>query len=228
MTTATHGYRRLLIILLLSVALVACGKEEEIPTAQEDAARAERVVLHESDLPGFTRDDGDDEDESDPADEAFEECAEGTSLSTSGEADERGAESSFTNDDDDSIQVLSGVSFFETEKEAEAAFAPLTAPEFAPCLENAFRTVFGDVSDQATVTVSVSEVPTEESADEHVGYRVVVSAFGPGGARTGYLDFIFLRVGRGAATIGAFQVAEPFDNDERNRLSEIVTDRLRG
>ncbi len=103
----------------------------------------------------------------------------------------------------------------------------MDAPEFGPCLEDAFRASFEDVSDEATIDVAVSEVPTGGSADESVCYRVVVSAFGPVGARTGYLDFVFFRVGRAAATIGAFSVTEPFDPDERDRLSEIVIHRLR-
>ncbi len=216
----------------LGLGLAACGGDEEsVGTPEEDQARAERAVLNSGDLPGLTMDtdeaDDDDDDEADPFGEAFGECVDDNELLDPDAAENpRGAESSFSNDDG-SRTVLSGVSFAESETEAEAAFDVLTSPGFASCFEGVFRTGMEEAAgSQLDVDASVSELPTGSLGDEAVGYRVTVGASGTGGSRTGTLDFVYIRVGRGLASLSAFTVGPPFADADRTRLAELLGDRL--
>lgn len=233
MAAAHPAYKRFLVILVLGLGLgtglVACG-DDEPPSAADDKARAEKVVFTEADLPGLTKDDDDDEDtetETDPSDEAFEKCLNNNVLLTDLGEDERGAEASFS-DEDEEVTRSSVVTFAETKKEAEEAFDAVSQDSFAGCLEDAFKTgLQEEIGSNGTVAdVSVAELPDEDLGDENVGYRATVDLSAAGQSFELSFDFVFVRVDRGLAGLFAFDVGEEFAAGERTRLTKILADRL--
>jgi len=233
MAAAHPAYKRFLVILVLGMGigmgLVACGGDEDPPSAAEDKARAEKVVLTDADVPGLTKDPADDDTdtETDPSDEAFEKCLDNNVLLTDLGEDERGAEASFS-DEDEEVTRSSVVTFAETKKEAEEAFDAVSKDSFAGCLEDAFKTgLQEEIGSDATVgDVAVSKLPDEDLGDEHVAYRAAVDLSAAGQSFELSFDFVFVRVDRGLAGLFAFDVEEAFAAGERTRLTKILADRL--
>ncbi len=229
MATVTH--RRLVLILALGVGLGLAGcssDDEKVATPQQDKAAAERAVLTEADVPDMTRDEDDpSDDEEDPSDAAFEECVNNNVLLTNLGEDERGAESTFSNDDSSSTRG-SSVTFAPSEDEAKSAFAELERSTFAGCFQDVLRTSFDEeVGAEATVSeFSVEPLTVEELGDETAAFRAMVTLEGPGQTLELSFDFVFVRVDRAIGGLFAFDVGDPLDPAERVRLSEIITERM--
>jgi hypothetical protein len=219
--------RRYLLSVVLILALAACGGDS-VPSAAEDKESAEDIVLTEADVPaGLELDPDEGEDEgNDPSDIAFERCFNENQLLKDLGSDPRGAESSFTSADD-SISLSSVVTLAEEEGDAEAAFDELTQTSFAGCFENALRTALEEeIGAESLRDVSVSELEGGDLGDESVGYRAEFEVANEGESLTLSSDFVFVRVARGLTGLLAFQVGEPFEEDERTRLAELLTERL--
>jgi hypothetical protein len=228
-TSASQGYRRILAIVVFGMALAACGDGEKLPTAQEDKARAERIVLTEADVPGLTKEPADDSSDTstDPSDVAFEACLHNNPLLTTLGESERGADATFS-DDDESVTRSSAVTFAESEKDAKAAFAELTSDSFAGCLEGTFKSgLQAEIGSDADVSgLKVAAVPVADVGDEAVAYRADVDLEAAGQSFPLSFDFVFIRADRGIVGLFAFDAAKPLDDAERARLAKILGDRL--
>ena len=230
MATVTRWRRAVTLALGMALGLAVCGggDEEKVGTPAEDKARAERVVFTELDLPGLTRDaDDPSDDESDSSDAAFKECVNDDPLLTKLGEDDRGAESTFSNDDS-TVTRGSSVTFAVTEEEAQAAFAELERSSFAGCFQDVLRASFEEgLGDDATVgDFSVQPLTVEELGEETAAFRALVTLEGPGQTLELAFDFVFFRIGRGLGGFFAFDVGDPLDVAERVRLSEILSERL--
>ena len=210
--------------VILALALVACGGDEKIPTAAEDKAQAERIVLTEADVPGLIRiEDGASDDEAD----AIRQCLNGNAVLTGLGDGPRSAESNFANEDETVVRA-SSVSLAESECDAEAAFAEISKSGFKDCFGQAIRTAFEQElggSEASISNLSVAELPVDDVGEDSVGYRATLGLEVIRSVALSF-DYVFIREGRGLAVLFAFDVDGSFDAADRTRLSKVIADRL--
>ncbi len=224
--------RHLAVVVIVTVALVGCGGGSS-SSAASDKDRARTVTLTDADLPQLTREadgEGDDDElpsaDRDPSsyEALFRECLGNNALLTDLGLGPRGASSAFRNDDG-SVSVSSLVVFAEKVEDAAAAFTAVSEPTFADCLEDALHAIYEDFG--AAPDVSVSGLPVGAGSDDGAGYRVTLDYAVELAPVNVTADFVFVRVGRGVAALLLTDLARPFDDGERDRLTGILTDRFR-
>ncbi len=201
------------------------GGGDKLPSVADDKARAERIILTDADFPGLERED-DEEDDDDESD-SFRQCLnENQMLADLGEGP-RSAEATFS-DEDETLARASAVNLAESEDEAEEAFAELEQSSFVGCFENAIRTGFGDeLGDGVEIDdLSVSELRVGDLGDEAIGYRATVDLVGQDDEASFAFDYVFIRVGRAVGVLFSFDIDTTFDEDDRERLSETLADRM--
>jgi hypothetical protein len=216
--------RRYRFILLLTVALVACGGDEDVPTAAEDRARAERMVFTAADLPDLTQGE---EDDSDDEDDPVRACLNGNPVLTELGNGPRSAEATF-NDEEETLVRASTVNLAESEDDAKEAFAEVEGAAFLTCFEGAVREGFEEGIDEglAATNLSVSNLRDAEYGDESVTYRVTLNLEVPGQTVPASFDYMFLREGRVVGVLFAFDINGSLADAERKRLAELLSDRM--
>jgi hypothetical protein len=229
------------LVLMIGVAVVAgaCSGGGSSPSAADDKVRSADVTLTAADLPGLTQDEfpereydpsrEEEDDGEDVGPEAlFIGCLGDNALFDSLGKGPRGNGSAFSNDGG-TVSVASLVAFAEMEADAEQAFAGLSRPNVAPCLEEALASIYAELGQ--AIEASVSDLPVDTQADGAVGYRVVLDTNFP--PELSYLpetvtaEMVFVRVDRGLAALLTNATAESFDDGERARLTDLLTGRLR-
>ncbi len=227
--------------LVAVMLMVACGDDEEsssdttAPTTsttlsqiQLDEQKAQRVVLTEADLPGYTIDPADPADETSPEGlAALNACGNNDPLFVQLDKDDdpRGATSpSFSKGD--TITVGSSVTFGDNEDQAKATMTAVSAAPFPTCLSRALTAELRRDPAWTNVTVSTTKLPAVTAGDQAVGYRSTVRARVGGTAVTFYADTIFIRSGRAIASVDVSSVGAVFPEAERTRLVTAVAGRM--
>ena len=231
MTAGTNVRHRSLAVavalaLAMALALGACGSDggDEVPSPQEDRARAERIVLTDADLPGLARQDDDDaDDEDDP----FRKCLNDNQVLVDLGEGPRSAEATF-GDAEETVVRSSAVNLAENDDDAEAAFDEVERPTFVGCFEDAIATGFDEgIGESANLeNLEVDELSVDEYGDETVAYRATVDVVAAQERLSLAFDYVFFRVDRAIAVLFSFDVGQTFDEADRNRLSEVLTDRM--
>ncbi len=229
MTAGTNvRYRNLAVAVALTLALAlgACGGGGggDVPGTQEDKARAERIVLTDADLPGLARQDDDDaDDESDP----FRKCLNDNQVLVDLGEGPRSAEATF-GDAAETVVRSSAVNLAENDDDAKAAFDEVERPTFVGCFEDAITTGFEEgIGESANLeNLKVDELSVDKFGDETVAYRATVDVVAAQEKLSLAFDYVFFRVDRAIAVLFSFDVGQKFDEAERNRLSEVLTDRM--
>jgi len=212
----------LLVGLVLTMALVACGGgDEKVPAAAEDKAQAERIVLTEADVPDLTRTE---EEDSDDGSEPFQKCLNDNVLLTKLGDGPRSAESSFGNEDETIVRA-SAVNLAESEGDAMAAFAELNRANFVGCFEEAVRTAFEEELSGSFSNLEVIKLPVEKVGDDTVAFRTTLDLELVRSLALS-LDYVFFRVGRGLGVLFSVDVDGTLDAAERTRLVKAIAGRL--
>jgi hypothetical protein len=225
------------VCVAAALLLVACGDDGEssapstttttISQAELDKQKAPRVVLTAADVPGFTQDPPDaDEDDTD-IEAAANSCLNNDPLLLllGEDNDPRGASSpEFSRGD--TATVYSAVTFGENDDQARASMTALGAAAFPGCFSNALATVLRQEQGFTNVTVDTARLPPITAGDQSVGYRSTVRARASGQAVTFYLDFTFIRSGRGVSVLSGFGFGTPFPEADRARLATTIAGRM--
>ena len=206
---------------VMLMAGVACGGES-VPTAAEDKAQAERIVLKASDIPGFTVDNEEDGD-----DGGFRACLK-DNPTWSVRPNPRGADSDFTNDD--AVYVSSGALLTAKVPEARKAFADVKAAMSSQCMRDEFKAAIVEDAPPGITVGDVATVPLSMPGlgDESTASRITVDITAGADRDKVYLDLAFMRRGRTVTGIMISEVGAPFAEAERIRLSSVLADRMDG
>ncbi|MEA2827546.1 MAG: hypothetical protein QOG43_1985 [Actinomycetota bacterium] len=219
----TVRYRQ--AVVALALALGACGGGDgKAPPAQEDKARAERIVFTEADFPDLARQPTDNsDDDSDP----FRKCLNDNQVLVDLGRGARSAEATFGNEDETVVRS-SAVSLAESGDDAKAAFDEVSRKTFVGCFEDAITTGFeeGIGTDADLQNLKVDGLSVDKHGDETVAYRATVDVVAAQEKLSLAFDYVFFRVNRAVAVLFSFDVGQTLDKGERNRLSKILTDRM--
>ncbi len=124
------------------------------------------------------------------------------------------------------LTVSSSVTFGETEDQARAAIADLSAASFSGCFSQAYAAAVRRVASTTNATATTTKLPALTVGDQSIGYRTVVKFRFEGQSVTLNADFTFVRFGRGFAEFDAQSEAAPFAEAERVRLVTTLVGRL--
>jgi hypothetical protein len=217
--------------------LVACGDDGEssapttttttISQAEQDKQKAPRVVLTSADVPGFTQDPPDTDEDAANVEEAANACLNNDPLLVRlGEDDDPRGASSPEFSRGETASVNSSVTFGDNDDQTRASMTALGAPAFPGCFSNALATALREDPTFANVTVNTAKLPAMTAGDESVGYRSTVRARVQNQAVTFYLDFTFIRSGRGLSVLSGFGFGTPFPDADRSRLATTIAGRM--
>ncbi|HEV2760437.1 MAG TPA: hypothetical protein VGV86_12795 [Acidimicrobiales bacterium] len=236
-----HRRTTLAVAMVAVMLMVGCGDDEEssapdttvAPTTtlsqiQLDDQKAQRVVLTEADLAGYTVDPPDPDDEITPEDlAALNACGNNDPLFVQLDKDDdpRGATSpSFSKGD--TITAGSSVTFGENEDQAKATMTAVSAASFPTCLSRALTAQLRRNPGFTNVTVSTTKLPALTAGDQAIGYRNTARFRAGGTAVTFYADTVFIRSGRAVASVDVSSVGTPFPEAERTRLATTLAGRM--
>ena len=238
-----HRRTTLAIAMVAVMVMVGCGDDEEsssdttvAPTTttlsqtQLDEQKAQRVVLSEADLAGYTVDPPDPDDEISPEGlAALNACGNNDPLFVQLDKDDdpRGATSP-TFSKGDTITVGSSVTFGENEDQAKATMTAVSAASFPTCFSRALTAELRRDPSFTNVTVSTTRLPAFTAGDQAIGYRSTVRARVSGTSVTFYADTLFIRSGRGIASVDISSFGAVFPEAERTRLDTTVAGRMAG
>jgi hypothetical protein len=214
---------RVVAAALLSAS--ACGGSEA-PTAAEDKAMAERIVLTSADLPGFTQEPDDDNDD---AGGSFKDCVKDNPLLTADNKPRSVDGADFSRDDGD-VRVHSGAFVAAKADEARTAFSDIASALSSPCLRDGLARTIKDGADPGLVVreITAEPLPKLELADDYAASRLTVPIEAGRERVSLYVDMTFLRKGRILAGVFTFRAGAPFSDAERTRLVTLVGERVSG
>jgi len=224
--------------LAAAMLLAGCGgdgKKSSAPTtvqattttlsqAQLDQQKAQRVVLTNADVPGYTVSPPDPQDvnlqtEANPCDNRNPLTAR------LGETDDAHGASSPDFTKGGTITISSSATFGDTEDQARAAFADLGVATFPACFAKAFVDELKKDSAVSNATATGSKLPALTVGDQSLGYRITSKFRTSGTPVTVYSDFTFIRSGRGVAGL-SITSSPAFPEAERVRLATLLATRL--
>ena len=221
--------------------LVACGDDEDssspttvaststtISQVELDKQKAPRVVLTAADVPGFTQDPPDPDDDGANVEEAANACLNNDPLLVrlGEDNDPRGASSpEFSRGEN--ATVYSAVTFGDNDDQARASMTALGASSFPGCFSDALAAALRE-EDRifADATVNTARLPAITAGDQSVGYRSTIRARVQNQQVTFYLDFTFIRSGRGVSVLSGFGFGTPFPEADRTRLATTIAGRM--
>lgn len=217
------------LALVATAALLsapACGGSEA-PTAAEDKAMAERIVLTSADLPGFTPEP--DKADNDDSGGSFKDCVKDNPLLTADNKPRSTNGVDFTQDDGN-VRVQSGAFVAEKVAEARTAFADIASALSEPCLREGLARTIKDGAEPGLVVreVTAEPLPKLEVADDYAGSRLTVPLEVGRERLPLYVDMTFVREGRVLAGVFTFRAGTPFSDSERTRLVKLVGERMKG
>ena len=217
------------LTLVLAAALLsasACGGSEA-PTAAEDKAMAERVVLTSTDLPGFTAEP--DKADNDDSGGSFRDCVKDNPLLTADNKPRSAKGVDFTQDDGN-LRVQSGAFVAEKVAEARTAFADIASALSEPCLREGLARTIKDGSRPGLIVrdVTAEPLPKLDVTDDYAATRLTVPIEAGREQLSLYVDMTFVREGRVLAGVFTFRAGTFFSDSERTRLVKLVGDRLSG
>ena len=221
--------RKRTLTLAVAAALLsasACGGSEA-PTAAEDKAMAERIVLTSADLPGFTPEP--DEADDDDSGGSFKDCIKDNPLLTADNKPRSAEGVDFTRDDGD-LRVQSGAFVAEKEAEARTAFADIASALSAPCLREGLARTIREGADPGLIVrdITAEPLPELDVADDYAATRLTVPLEAGRERVSLYVDMTFVREGRILAGVFTLGAGAPFSDSERTRLVKLVGERVSG
>ena len=210
--------RMLAVAIAMVVSAAACGGESDPPTAAEDKATAERIVLTSSDMFGYT---------AEPTDNAegtssLDDCIKDNPLMKPGD-NPRGVEGTDFGKDDGNVHVGSGAALAEKEADAEKALSAIETTLAGQCVKDGLKAAIEDDAPRGLRVgdVSSSALPSLDVTDDSVVTRLTVPMTALGDDVSLYLDLTYLREGRTLGGLVTLQTGSPFPDAERIRLSLI-------
>jgi hypothetical protein len=224
------------------LAFGACGDDEDSASStttappattttlsqiQLDEAKAQRIVLSATDLPGYTQDPPDSSADSPEFEAAANACVNNNPLivALGTDTDPRGATSpDFSKGD--TVTVTSSVTFGDTEDAARSVMTDLNAASFPACFSRAFTTELRKDTTNSNVSVTTTKLPAINVGDQSVGYRTVARFRTQGTNVVLNVDFTFIRVGRAFGSIQDLQATTAFPEAERLRLATALAGRM--
>ena len=215
-----------LVVAAALLSASACGGSEP-PTAAEDKAVAERIVLTSADLPGFVMEP--EEADRDDSGGSFKDCVKDNPLLAADNKPRSASGADFTQGDGD-VRVQSGAFVAAKVDEARTAFADISAALTGQCLKDGLaRTIKEGAGPGLTVReVTAESLPGAEVADESAASRLTVPIEAGRERVSLYVDMTFLRKGRILAGVFTFRSGAPFSDSERARLVGLVGERVSG
>lgn len=128
-----------------------------------------------------------------------------------------------------SRQALSTVYIFADVPSAMRAFGELSSESTRVCLADAAGTYLSSQSQQGAEfgKVTSAQVSSAPVGDESAVSRLTLPFKANGLGGHAYFDFVFVRVGRGVATVQFLDFFSPFEESLRTRLTTRVVDRLK-
>lgn len=219
--------------------LVACGDDEDssspttapatsttVSQVELDRQKAQRVVLTAADVPGYTQDPERSQNSAE-VEAAVNACVNNNPLLVrlGEDSDSRGAKSpQFSRGD--ALSVTASATFGETEDEARGAITAFEAPSFNGCFSNAVAAELRRDPAYSNVSVTTARLPALNAGDQSIGYRTTARLRTAGQAVTFYLDYTFVRSGRGVAVLSGNGVNTPVPEADRSRLATTMAGRL--
>jgi hypothetical protein len=236
--------RQKVAVLGLAAVMVfgACGDDEDsasstttvapattttLSQVQLDKAKAQRIVLSATDLPGYTQDPPDPGADSPEFEAAANACVNNNPLivALGTDTDPRGAVSpDFSKGD--TVTVTSSVTFGDTEDAARSVMTDLNAASFPACFSRAFTTELRKDTTNSNVSVTTTKLPALNVGDQSVAYRTVARFRTQNTNIVLNVDFTFVRVGRAFGSIQDLQATTPFPDAERLRLATALAGRM--
>ena len=219
-----RAVRTVIVAIVAALLGAACGGADT-PTAAEDKAMAERIVLTAADLPGFTMEP--EETDTDAA-TGFEDCVDNPLLG--GEDNPRSVDGADFTQDDGDLRVRSGAFVAAKVDEARSAFSDIAAALPGQCLKEGLARAIRDGADRGLTVrdITAAPLPKVEGAEDYAATRLTVP-IEVGRQRVSlYVDMTFLRKGRVLAGVFTFRSGAPFLDSERTRLVDLVGERLTG
>ena len=218
-----RALRGLTLAVVAALLCVACGGADT-PTAAEDKAMAERIVLTAADLPGFTME----PEEADTDDSTgFEDCVDNPLLG--GDDKPRSADGADFAQDDGDLRVQSGAFVAAKVDEARSAFSDIAAALSSQCLRDGLARAIRDADPGLTVReITAAPLPKVGDAEDYAATRLTVPIEAGRERVSLYIDMTFLRKGRVLAGVFTFRTGAPFVDSERTRLVNLVGERLTG
>lgn len=210
-----------------STTTVAPATTTTLSQVQLDKQKAQRIVLTATDLPGYTQDPPDPSADSPEFEAAANACVNNNPLivALGTDTDPRGAVSpDFSKGE--AVTVSSSVTFGESDDAARSVMADLNAAAFPACFSRAFTTELRKDTTNSNVSVTTTKLPAVNVGEQSVGYRTVARFRTQGTNIVLNIDFTFIRVGRGFASLQDLQATTPFPEAERLRLATALAGRM--
>jgi hypothetical protein len=223
-----------------ALLLGACGDDGEssAPTTTEattttlsqvqlDKAKAQRIVLTATDVPGYSQDPPDPSPDSPEFEAAANACVKNNPLivALGQDNDPRGATSpDFSKGE--TVTVSSSVTFGDTEDAARSVMADLNAATFPTCFSQAFTTELRKDTTNSNVSVTTTKLPAINVGDQSVAYRTVARFRTQGTNVVLNIDFTFIRVGRAFGSLQDLSATTVFPEAERLRLATAMASRM--
>lgn len=218
--------RRLIVVALLAL-VPACGGSEK-PSAAEDKALAQKIVLKEADLPGYTEDAESDDEPEDETDRAFDACMQNDPVLTAdSDTNTRTVEGSdFSRGDE--VNVSSQATVAESEDQARNALRIVRQQSVRDCLGRSFRDEMGrELDPEVTLEdASVSNLSVAKVGDEATGMRIQATISGGGESLRFTSDITIIRRERAVGFLLTSQLGTPFPESERASLARKMADRM--
>ena len=215
-------------LLVLPLALTACGGSSKKVDPVADLAVAKGAVLTRADLPGYT---GTPHSKSDdiPASvkKDFAACAKAPTTLFDDTPGAQKADSDDFAKGDASVSV--SITLDPKKSDINDKWDQFSKPGVEPCLVKLFEAAIKQGSGD---TPGVSYGPTTVDrfepriGDRSVGYAVAVPAKGPGASAVFYLDLVLVPRDRAGMTFSFSNVSAPFDRSTEISLMQKVYDRI--
>lgn len=194
--------------------MTAGGSDPSSTTLQTDHAKAQRVMLQATDLPGYDiLPTSDAQPSSMKAASGFESCAGAAAVL--GDPERSVLSPAFLKGRTNAVSSL--VIVAPSEGDAQSAMASLGKSETAGCLTSLFRTAL-DLDLLPGTTANTEAQPNPKVSDQSVMWRTTLQVATGGQSIPAYADLTFFRSGRTVGSLFNFQVGEPFPAAERAKL----------
>jgi hypothetical protein len=221
------------IALIFVLALTACGGSSKksgttgpttsTDTAAADRAKAEKLVLIQTDFPaGWT---------ATPPTPDPNEDAQGKELAAcAGAVDPDVAESAEVDGPDvekDNASVSSNATFVKTAAYAQTDLAAITGSKIEKCVEDFAKKALNeelasDESGAQLVSVRFDRITVTKYGDATVGFRLIATISAGGQSIAAYQDLIFILKGRAEVSASFFDLGKPFDATlQRDLLAKL-------
>lgn len=214
------------IVITLALAAAACGGGDKpgssgTDTAAADRAKAQKIVLTQSDMPaGWTGTQPTPDPEDNAQAKALAQCAGASDPSVATSAEVEGQSFSM-----DNAEVSSEVTFVKTTAQAQTDLAAITGPKIEGCVKmvtDELLTAELEGSGATLESFTFDRITRDKVGDATTAFRITATVAAGDQKATVYVDLIFILKGRAEISLSFTNVGTPFDEAlEKSLIAKV-------